>query len=223
MAKVSTIKFEIKGMKYSLNVNCDSSGTFKVKLPQEVYEPLKLDKEIRTTTLLLLEQEFKKAIERYLNAETTQEIMIAIWYGSAGNFNRKKDGGVLFYDKYGIKLSFSSDDDSILLFQHEIVMKETIDGVVTYWKARKGKDFSHISKEYKEPEMWHKYDFTSSSGKLHDSDMKTCKLIPYSDAAFISLESAREKIRTVSEMLFNFIEQDVKQIETTLTKTKFLH
>lgn len=223
MAKVSTIKFEIKGFKYTLNVNCDSSGTFKVKLPQEVYEPLKLDKEIRTTTLALLEKEVNAAIERYLNAQTTQEIMIAIWYGSAGNFNRKKDGGVLFYDKYGVRLFFSSDDNSILMFEHEIVMKETIDGVVTYWKTRKGKDFSHISKEYKEPEKWHKYDFTSSSGKLHDSDMKNCKLIPYSDVALASLESAREKIRAVSEMLFNFIEQDEKQIETTLTKTKFLN
>jgi hypothetical protein len=223
MAKVSTIKFEIRGVKYSLNVNCDSSGTFKVRLPQEVYEPLKLDKDIQTTTLALLEKEFHAALERYLNAETTQEIFIGIWYGSAGNFNRTKEGGSLFYDKYGIQISFSSGDESLLMFDHEIVMKETIDGVVTYWKTRKGKDFSHISKEYKEPEKWHKYDFTSSSGKLYDRDMKHCKLIPYSDAALASLQSAQEKIRSVSEMLFNFIEQDVKQIESTLTKTKFLN
>src|SRR5258708_24500362 len=45
-----------------------------------------------------------RSLNRYKNAETSQELLIAIRYGAAGQFNKKKDGeNILFHSKYGVR------------------------------------------------------------------------------------------------------------------------
>ncbi len=78
MAKITTIKFQIKGIDYSVNVNVGVNGYFSARIPKEVAEALSLYEKLEQSTLYELEKKIKDAVERYKNAVTTQEIFILI-------------------------------------------------------------------------------------------------------------------------------------------------
>ncbi len=217
MAKVSVLKFDLKGKDYQVNVNCNSDGMFSANLPEEVYKSLHLREKISHPTLTALETEFKAAIDRYKTAETSQELFIGIRYKSCGKYQQRKDGSYMFGghgSKYRLDVSFGGDC-SALGFDFKVLIKETIDQVDTWYKAMLGKDHPHWDKEQNEnPDKYYKREEFHDRGEY--------KMIPFSPAALESLQNASEKIRAASEMLFNFIEQDEQQLELTLTKQKLL-
>lgn len=218
MAKVSDIKFEIKGTNYVVHVNCDSKGWFSANIPTVVSEALDIQSKIRANTFKLLEQDFHAAIDRYKKAETKQELLIAIKYLSAGRFCEYKDGSVFFNDNsdYHLSISFENNSTDAIAFHFELIIKETIDTVENLFHAKKGKDFPHWDKEQNDnPEKYYK-------GQSFYAGHKEWKYIPFSQAAFDSLTNAQEKIRAVSELLFKFIKQDEKKIELLLTQNKLL-
>lgn len=215
MAKIKDLKFEIKGQPYTVHVNCTSSGEFTANIPTFVADALHLNNRLAKPNLRELEKTFFDAINQYKKAETTQELFLAIKYGACGRYNRRSDNDYPLFGngtKYEIRISFSEID--CLGFEFEVCIKETIDGKVNWFEAKLGKDFSHIQKEHSELEKYHK------SGSLYHLDK--WKMIPFSDKALETLTNGQEKIRQMSEMLFNFIEQDEKVIEQRLTNTKLL-
>lgn len=224
MAKVSTIKFNLNGNDYQVHVNCDSSGTFKANLPEEVAKKLNLEKTLRTMTLDLLEKDFKAAIKRYKEAETKQELLIAIRYGSNGRFCEKENGDLLFgghNHPFLISLSWSNANYSVLLFEFKVIVKETIDTVVNYYNTRLGKNFP----QWSNGENKHKIERPDDYFKDNDTFRykEEWKLIPFTKQSLESLQNAQNKIRAVSELLYTFVSQDEKLIEETLTKTKLLN
>jgi hypothetical protein len=167
-------------------------------------------------TLKDLEKAFFDAINRYKLAETTEELYIFIRYGSSGRYKRKENGDYLFGDygnNYNLKNHF--DDLDSVGFEFKVVIKETVDGKINWFNARLGKDYAHFDEEHrKNPDKYHK------DGTCYIVDK--WKKIPFSEKAVETLTIGREKIRQISEMLFNFIELDEKAIEQKLTNQKLL-
>lgn len=219
MAKVSTIKCEVNGTPYNINVNCNSSGEFSANVPEFVASALRINSKLSANTLKDLESKFYTALEQYKEAETKEELFIAISYKSRGAYNKNKDGENLFYDSrregYQLQVNFSNPVNA-LSFDFHVIIKETIDKKEEYYKAKLGSDFSWLfEKEYSEPDKYHR------CGKFHC--IEEYKFIPFSEVALHSLQNAQEKIRSISEFLFNFIEQDEEQILLTLTNQKLLN
>lgn len=219
MAKVSTIKCEVNGTPYTINVNCNSSGQFSANIPEFVASALRINSKLSANTLTDLEGKFYAALRQYKEAETKEELLIAISYKSRGAYAKNKDGEKLFYDSrrggYRLEVNFSNPTNA-LGFDFLVAIKETIDKKEEYYEAKLGSSFSWISeKEHSQPDKYHR------CGKLYH--VEEYKLIPFSETALQSLENAQEKIRSISEFLFNFIEQDEEQILLTLTNQKLLN
>lgn len=221
MAKITDIKFDINGVNFVVHVNCNSAGHFTANLPDEVATALRLEKKLLFTALAPLEKEIKDSIERFKKAETRQELFIAIKYLSAGRFSEKKDGLPLFgghNNKYHLSIAFSNQNLSGLTFHFQVVIKETVDTAANWYETKLCKDFAPWDKDHQNnPDKYYK------NGSFSRHSLNEWKMIPFSDTALDSLLNAQEKIRTVSEMLFKFIEQDEKAIELTLTNQKLLN
>lgn len=217
MAKVSEIKFNIKGEDFKINVNCNSSGNFNANIPDEVAKALRIDKKLSSTTLSELESIFKAHLLKYKSLETFETLHILISYQAKGRYMERKDGSDMFGnrdEKHNINISFSEIKNAVG-FDYWIAIKESIDGKDEWYSARLGKDFPHWDKEQNEnPNKYFKY------SKMHQ--MKRFKIIPFDDIALETLKNAEEKLRQASEVLFNFISKDEEEILLTLTNNKLL-
>lgn len=218
MAKVSTIKCEVNGTPYTINVNCNSYGEFNANIPEFVATALRVESRLSANTLSELESKFNASLKQYKEAETKEELFIAISYRARGKYIEKPNGDHLFYHdnrKYGLRVDFNRPENALGLDFH-VIIKETIDQKVKWHEAVLGSNVSHILRDsYPEDNVWYK-----DKEFYHVDDYK---LIPFSEVALQSLENAQEKIRSISEFLFNFIEQDEEQILLTLTSQKLLN
>lgn len=216
MAKIKDLKFEIKGEQHSVHVNCTSGGEFTANIPRFVAEALHLRDKLSAPALKDLERIFFDAINKYKTAETTQEMFILIRYGSCGIYKRKENGDYLFGDNgNNYNMRNHLNDLDALGFEFKVVIKETIDGKANWFDAKLGKDYAHFEEDkQKDPDKYHK------NGTCYYVDKY--KAIPFSEKAVETLTVGQEKIRQISEMLFNFIEQDEKVIEQKLTSQKLL-
>lgn len=221
MAKITHFKFTIAGIDYKININCNSSGQFTGNLPDKVASALNLDKRIIGKTLDDIKVKFYNEMDRYKNAETVEDLFILIRYGARGQYMRKekKEEGTLFGQHgsgYYLDLGFGFDTVSALAFDFQVCIRETIDGEENWFKAKKGKDFAHWDKEQQSnPDKWYK------GGEFHYYN-NSWKSIPFTEKAYITLKIGRESLRKISEMLFNFIEQDELQIEASLIAGRLL-
>ncbi len=218
MAKIGEIKFDIKGVDYKVHVNCTSSGQFNANLPQEVADALRIDKKITSQTLSALEEDFAIKLKQYKESETKETLYILVSYSARGEYTRKKDDGYLFGDgsKYNLKVNFNMPNNALSL-DFIVAIKETVDGKDKWFKAMLGKDFSHIKrKESSQPDIYHRDD------EINFYNLERYKKIPFNESALNTLQIAQEKLRMLSEMLFNFISQDEEQILLTLTNQKLL-
>ncbi len=216
MAKISEIKFDIKGVQFKINVNCSSSGIFTANVPDLVCESLSIQREQRASTLNELEKKIKDAIDKYKNSETKEELYLFIKYGSHGDYNSRGSisEGTLHNDRR-FKVDGSFIRHSCLLFDFKIRIKETIDGTVSYYSVTHGRSFRGIGEEECDPNKYYKYE------KLNM--VEDWVKIPYTEEAFVNLSQAKEKIRMVSEMLFNFVSKDENEISLILNNQKLLN
>ncbi len=218
MAKVGSFRYDVEGVFGQANVNCDKHGTFSVKLPQVVANALGIDSELIATTLAILDQDFKEKIRRYKEAKTTEELCIIIFYGANGKYFEDGDGNMFYQahrNPYSVSIRFASGlDPSALSFDFEVVIRQTVDGVPSWFQATKGENMPPYSKEKFEPGKYYK------NGSMRSPD--NWKMIPFSEEALRTLEITAEKIRQASEILFKFIHQDEKAIEEILKQQKAL-
>jgi len=218
MAKVSEIKFDVKGVSYKVNVNCTSNGQFNANIPKNVADALRISDKITASTLAELTKTFDEKLEHYKTIETTETLHILIMYRARGKYIEKKDGSFNFGHNdslYSLNVSFSEIDNA-LGFDFIVAIKQTIDGKDKWFRAKLGKDCSHIQKEYNEPNIYHKMQ------EVYNHKLKNYKVIPFNEMALETLKIAEEKLRAASEMLYNFIKQDEEQILLTLTNQKLL-
>jgi hypothetical protein len=222
MVKITDIKYVFNGQELKAPVNVTSDGRFNTSIPVEIAKKLDLRTKIIAGSLADLTKEFFAALHRYKTAETTIEQFILIRYGAAGKYSYRKDGSLMFgrqsnNNKYALSFDWSSRGIDAFGFSYLVAFKETVDTVVNWYQAEQGKDLARWEERYKqEPDKW----FKGSS--LSKSEVDKYKAIPFIEDAIKTLDVAQERIRAVSEMLFNFIEQDALQIADTLTKNKLL-
>lgn len=216
MAKIKDLKFEVAGEKFSIAVNCGVSGQFTTTLPSNVASALRLNSKLSAPSLSELEKIFFGAINRYKVAETKQNLFILIRYEACGFYTEKKDGSVLFgtNDRRYYMNRFHNETDAIG-FEFQVAIEEVVDGVSNWFKAKAGRDFPRWEEEKtNNPDKYYK------DGTFYNTDK--WKKIPFSEKAVETLTIGRERIRQISEMLFNFIELDEKAIEQKLTNQKLL-
>ena len=208
MAKVSEIKFSIKDVDYKVNVNCNSSGEFNANIPKEVAEALRISDKLTNSNLGLLKKEFEDYLRKYKAIQTNYETFIIVAYQARGKYIENKDGGHLFFyndDKYKIDVTFSDISNAIGL-DFKVSVKETIDGK-SEWFEGELKDGVYV-KGY---------------NKIRNSLLKRGKVIPFNQTALDTLNMAQERFRALSEILFNFINQDEEKILLTLANQKLLN
>lgn len=207
MAKVSEIKFNLKGIDYKVNVNCNLHGQFNANIPNEVAEALRISGELTNSNLSILKEEFQDCLRKYKTIQTNYETFIIVAYQARGKYIENKDGGHLFFyndDRYKIDVTFSDITNAIGL-DFKVAVKETIDGKSEWFEA-KFKDGAYI-KGY---------------AKIRNSLLKRGKVIRFDQNALDTLNLAQERFRALSEMMFNFINQDEEKILLTLTSQKLL-
>lgn len=217
MAKITDFKIEIKGEKFVVPVSCSSAGQFKARIPEKVASALNLNGNIGATSLPELSNKFYEAINRYKNAETTEELFIVITYGACGEYVWRTDKkSVLFGNntEYKLDVRHNHNFTSAIAFDFAVFIKETIDGSVTWHETRQGKETAHWDEKQNEPEKYFKT--THIYGNPHG------KIIPFSETSIATLTMARNKLLGISNMLFEFIDRDPIAIADTLTKTKLL-
>lgn len=215
MAKVSELKFNINGIDYKVNVNCNSSGEFNANVPDNVAQALRIRSKLTSDTLLGLENTFREALEKYKKIETKETLHILISYGARGNYMYNSEGYCMFgqSDKHHMNISFNKFQNAVSL-DFLVAIKEDIDGKVQWFEAQLGGDLSQFDPRYSEPNKYHKSDRISS--------VDNYKIIPFNENALNTLNQANNKLRIVSEILYNFISQDEEQILLTLTNQKLL-
>ncbi len=218
MAKITDFKFDIQGEQFKVNVNCTSGGNFTARLPEKVAEALSINKDLSFSTLSELEKHFNRAIDRYKKAQTSQELFIFIRYKACGRFDEKNDRkGVLFGNGSPYHLSITFGGVSAIAFDYKVMIMETVDNTKNWYDAKLGSDFPHWDKEESEnPDKYYKQQ------KCNDYGVSEWKKIPFSKEALKTLQDGSESLRKMSEMLFNFVEQDEKVIEQKLTNHKLL-
>ena len=218
MAKITDISFDINGVPYKINVNCTSSGQFTAKLPKHVAEALRMDETLTAHTLTGLTSTFESSLKHYKTLQTTETLHILVSYHARGKYTYKKDGSVLFGQserRYQIDISFSEISDAVG-FDFMVAIKQVIDGKERWFRAYLGSDFPAFKEESYEPEKYHK------SSPIYPSRLERYKILPYSATALQTLETAQEKMRVLSESLFNFINQDEEVMFLTLNNQKLL-
>ncbi len=215
MAKVGVIKFNYLGKDMQVNVNCNSGGIFSANIPEEVANALQIGKTLSATTMSEIQKQFDIAMYTFKNATRTEHLMLLIAYKAAGEYTYVADRSRVMFGgynhKYGIEMSYWNHISAVG-FEFDIVIKECVNAKVKYYEARKGDDIG--SERHKEDHnKWYKWqEVTVREGH---------KLIPFSEEALSTLQKAENTMRNLSEMLFNFIEQEPDKIEEQL-KNKIL-
>lgn len=210
MARVDTIELNIDGTKYKYNVNVGKAGIFKCILDLSISEKLGLKtNKILSSKLSDLKTEINTVYINYLNATTKEFTYIWILYKSDGKYSENKQGYSLFHhtSKYSLRQTGREPDG--LHFDFGVVIKEkSSTGVEIWYETQKGQGCINFNEEnLKDPNKYY---------KRRQTYRVDGKLIPYSKEAFDTLEKAREGIRSISEILFNFINQDENLIEASL-------
>jgi hypothetical protein len=210
MAKIKKIEFIIQEVYHKVDVNCSARGTFSLKLPIYVHEKLRIDPEITSSSLGDLETKFEKILYEYKTCSVTEEFFIIVAYQAKGKYIETKDGGHMYFyrdDKYKIDVSFGEIENAVGI-DFEVCVKETINDNSIWYEAK----IDEESGLYKK-----------INRKVNSNLLKRGKVLPFNETAIETLNQAQEKFRSLSEMLFKFINQDEEKILLTLTSQKLLN
>jgi hypothetical protein len=209
MAKIKTLKLELKEKEYKINVNCTSAGVFTANIPREISEALGINSRVELSTLGELEREIYDVFHKYKTSTTTEELFLAIKYGALGTFNKKSDGYPLYgrdkKDKFGVDGSFMKNDN-ILVFEYRVLLKLTVDGKVSWYNTNYGYEGMHPKEG--EEKQYRKRSVTWS--------VDNYVLVSYSEEAKATLVEIEEVIRQASETLFNFVSLDEDKVQAFL-------
>lgn len=216
MAKVDTIKMTVNGKDYSFNINVGKSGMFKCSINHEVVNALGLQRSLHEfSNLHELKVAILKPYQEYLEATKTEQTLIWIRYVSSGEYSKRIDGHQLFPHHSEYRCSGFAGEVDKLGFSFGVCIKETSStGAVIWYEAKKGQgSVYHEEQEEKDPSKYYK------DGQI---SRVQGKLIPFTENAFNTLKKAQEGMRKISEILFNLVDQEEKQIESILLGGRLL-
>ncbi len=217
MAKIDTLKFEIDGETYTSNVNVGKDGMFKtsihwkvmkaINLPPSACDP-KSSKDKLVTPII-------RAYNDYLESKREFSLFIAIEYKASKAFAYKANGHALY------RLT----DHRYYVSGFEKVVNKLHFGYRVYCKEVNsvGSEVWHEVEKIKEG-CDNKFSKTIVGDHYLGSVTYSVdgKLIPYSVQALETLDKAKEGIRSISEILFNFVDQEPEMISNQLNKGNLL-
>lgn len=209
MAKVDTIKLDIDGELYTYNINVGKSGIFKCNLDFHVAQRLGIDPSQVSDKLVKVKDTIMSAYKDYMEATKVQEPYIAIRYQANGSYRWKVGGKEPIFPNYGspYNLHSSSSAPDCLGFDFKVYIKETSSSGNEGWYNAYFDDTGKLRKK---------------RSHFCFSRPTDCKIIPYTEEAYKTLSKARDGIRTISEILFNFMEQDENAMIESLIKGNLL-
>ena len=217
MAKIDTLEFTINNENYKSNINVGKNGVFTCDLNWQVSKALGLDCNKQTAySLGDLKTKIVPKYKEYLESKTLSETYILIQYACNGHFNNKKDGYPLFgtNHKFDDRNGFSGQGDR-LTFDFDVYIKESYStGTECWFTTQRGRgSVNHNESDLIDSNTWYK--------KQETYNVKGVQ-IPFTIDAYNTLEKAREGIRGISEILFNFLNQDTEQISAQLSNGNLL-
>ncbi len=194
--KVDTLKFVIDGEEFTSNINVNKSGEFSCELHWKVVNALGLKcNKYYAKKLSEITSEINEKHHAYREAKKVTDLFILIEFKAAGCYHKFMDKS----SEYTLQELFGND---AIMFTFKVYIRETSStGVVTWYDTRKT------------DEGYEKH------GTLYSV---RGKLIPFTDKALETLKKAQEGIEKISDILYNFINQDEKQIMESLNSGNLL-
>lgn len=201
MAKIDQLELNVNGSVHKININVGKSGVFSCQLPWDVAQTLGLQGgKFANYKLDELKRPILEKYHAFLESSKTETLHIFIVYRAAGKYKKKKDGQELFYAyRRDYVIDTWGTDLSQLCFYFKVYIKEEHSTGAVGWFTAESRDGGAT---------W------SKDRSIHKSPEG--KGIPYSEEALATLEKASEGIRSISEILFNFIDQEPTAIAETL-------
>ena len=215
MAKIDTLEFTINNENYKSNINVGKNGVFTCSLDWQVSKALGLYFNKQTAySLGDLKTKIVPKYKEYLESKTISETYILIKYKSNGHFNMTKEGYSFKNNKFDDRDGFSGQGDR-LTFDFDVYIKESYStGTECWFTAQRGiGNVNRNESDLVDSNTWYK--------KQETYNVKGVQ-IPFTIDAYNTLEKAREGIRGISEILFNFLNQDTEQISAQLRNGNLL-
>ena len=217
MARIDTLKFEIDGETFTANVNVGKDGMFKTSIHWQVLKAIGLPSsacEPRSSKDDLVIP-IITAYHNYLESKREFSLFIAIEYKASRAFIYRKDGHAMFGHT---NRTYYTDG-------FEKVLNKLHFGYKAYCKETSSIG-SEIWREVEEIEEGcdNRFNKTVVDGHYLGSVVYSVdgKLIPYSVQAMETLEKAKEGIRGISEILFDFVNQEPEKITQQLNTGNLL-
>lgn len=210
MARIDTLKFNINDKEYESHVNVNKAGIFSVHLHWEVTQAFNLGNigEISGTSKDKLINPILTAYSEYKKSKTVYSLHLAIEYKASNHFTYYENGHSMF-----------NQFEEFYERGYEKVVNKLFFGYKVYCK-----EVNSLGAV-----IWHEA-VNIESGEAHGRKVfdgfyvgsivygVSGKIIPYTKEAEETLRKAKEGIRKISEILFNFISQDEKLISAQLNK-----
>lgn len=219
MARIDIIELNINGEDFKFNINVGKQGLFRVSIDRKVCKIIGLEYgDLEATTLSDLKSAVYGPYVAWLEATKTHKAFIGIEYKASRHFVDDANGHMM-YGRHHSEKPFYDDATrfgigSSIVFGYQFYIEETSsNGRVSWHDARKEDD------DYELGTFEQRFQGFVFSGSIHSTDGK---LIPYSEAAEATLAKGKEGLRAISEMLFNFVNQDEKLIEAALMNGNLL-
>jgi len=213
MAKVDTIELNILGKDYTYNVNVGKEGIFRVRLDLLVAQTLGIESKIEFKTLDDLTSYIYTPYREFLEAKKEEKAIIWIDFKSSRSMCTDQKGFQLLplHSKY-VKSDFS--DIPSIAFEFGLIIEVSHStGTTTYYKAKLGRELLDWEQKRKE-----NFDENKVYKDSQTYSVPGAKKIPFTIESYNTLIKARQGLRSISEILYNFIKQDEADIVKTLSE-----
>lgn len=219
MARVDKIDLNIDGKEYSYNINVGKKGVFSVKIDWDVLKKINLSgSDLSDTVLDNLRNRIITAYYNYLDSTKVEEMYIFIKYAASGKFVYNSSGKAMF-SSYKNKFSidtFSKPTSNLVGVSFKVfILEKSSTGNELWYSTRKG-DPSSIFPDRKDEIENELYKDSQEFGKPDGI------MIPYSEKAVNTLEKAIEGLRSISEILFDFVSKEPEEISNILESGNIL-
>ena len=213
MAKVDTIELNILGKDYTYNVNVGKEGIFRVRLDLLVAQTLGIESKVEFKTLDDLTSYIYTPYHEFLEAEKKETAYIWIDFKSSRSMCTDQNGFQLLplHSKFA-ESGFSHIPSIAFDFGLYIKVSHST-GTATYYRAKLGRELLDWEKKKKE-----NFDELKVYKDSQTYSMPGAKRIPFTIESYNTLIKARQGLRSISEILYNFIKQDEADIVKTLSE-----
>lgn len=213
MPKVKSIKFNIAGQDYDVNINVSAkTGLFTCRIPATAAALIGLPNEINAKLLAEVEHTINLAVEKYKEATITYRKIIVVFLELGGDFANEEDGSPLLnqpeYHKFRSG-SFSTPANNELALGFKICVVKSIDGKETVYNTC---SVTQQTAEY--VNETNSYDGLFLKGIA--SSLNRGVVIPYTPEAYQTLCDIKAQVKRAANFLFRMLSMDADKVAAML-------